>query len=197
MLMAMGAAIMAIGPAAGLEGETFGLTEVNFADGTITITNNGDADVDPNGLIVCNFPDYAPVAGAPTALGPGESTVVDLASIGIPANASSGEMGLYLTSEFTDPNALVSYVEWGSAGHTRASVAMAAGIWDGAAVDVGDGSAITTTSDSPTAGADWAASGGGQLPQTGVEASTVGFVALALIVMGAGLLLRTESINPR
>ena len=44
--------------------------------------------------------------------------------------ASGGELGLYSTGSFGDPEAIVDYVEWGSGGHFRSTVAEAAGIWD-------------------------------------------------------------------
>ena len=42
----------------------------------------------------------------------------------------SGEVGLYSISSFSSSDAILGYVEWGSSGHGRSSVAVAAGIWD-------------------------------------------------------------------
>lgn len=41
-----------------------------------------------------------------------------------------GELALYSNGSFGDPGAIVDYVEWGSGGHFRSTVAQAAGIWD-------------------------------------------------------------------
>lgn len=195
---------MTAAPAAALDGETFAITEVDFENGTITITNHGDADVDPNGLIVCNFPAYAPVAGAPT-LEPGASTVIDLAAIGIPADAADGEMGLYLDNDFGNSDSIVSYVEWGSTGHERAPVAQGATVagetvWDGAAVD-GDASALQTQVAFPTSGSDWTAVAAQtdaptELPFTGV--STTALITFGMLLLGAGtVLVRRSALGTR
>jgi hypothetical protein len=39
-------------------------------------------------------------------------------------------LALYANGTFGDPGAIVDYVEWGSGGHFRSTVAEAAGIWD-------------------------------------------------------------------
>ena len=44
--------------------------------------------------------------------------------------APSGEVGLYSSGNFGDPNSIVDYLEWGSGGHFRSTVAIAAGVWD-------------------------------------------------------------------
>ena len=44
--------------------------------------------------------------------------------------ASAGEVGLYSSGNFGDPNSIVDYLEWGTGGHFRSTVAIAAGIWD-------------------------------------------------------------------
>lgn len=44
--------------------------------------------------------------------------------------APAGEVGLYSSGNFGDPNSIVDYLEWGSGGHFRSTVAIAAGIWD-------------------------------------------------------------------
>ena len=177
------------GPAGAIEGDTFAITEINFEAGTIEITNHGDTDVDPNGLIVCNFPDYAPVAGAPT-LGPGESTRVDINAISIPADPADGEMGLYLTGDFEDPDAIVAYVEWGSTDHTRSPVAQAAtvggeAVWTGGFVDPAGQPALTATASFPNAATLWQAGAGEQLPFTGPVGGGLALWGLALLLTGA------------
>ena len=44
--------------------------------------------------------------------------------------APAGEVGLYSSGNFGDPNSIVDYLEWGNGGHFRSTVAIAAGIWD-------------------------------------------------------------------
>jgi len=179
-------------PAGAVEGETFAITEVDFGARTIEVTNYGDADVDPNGLIVCNFPDYAPISGAAT-LAPGASMTVDVASMNIPTDGSGGELGLYLNTAFEDPTAIVAYVEWGSTGHQRSSVAQAAQVggtqvWAGGFVDPAGGSVLTTSVAFPTSPAQWSAQTGAALPRTGPVGLGTALVGGALLVAGLVLL---------
>ena len=44
-------------------------------------------------------------------------------------NENDGEFGLYTTNSFGSSSAITDYVEWGSTGHGRSSVAVGAGIW--------------------------------------------------------------------
>lgn len=178
-------------PASALEGETFAITEINFGARTIEVTNHGDTAVDPNGLIVCNFPSYAPISGAPT-LEPGESLTVDIEGIGIPANADTGEMGLYLNNAFEDPAAIVAYVEWGATGHQRSPVAQAAevggiAVWTGGFVDATGASVLTATVSFPNAAAQWTAQTGETLPRTGPVG--LGTALLGASLLAAGLVL--------
>jgi len=193
LLMVVAVHALAIGvlsaPAAALEGETFAITEVDFVAGTIKITNHGEVDVDPNGLIVCQFPSYAPIDGAP-ALAPGESYALDLAGLGIPADAANGEIGLYLDNNFGSSDSIVAYVEWGSSDHERSPVAQGATVWDGNPV-AGGAAALQSSASFPTGGADWsvvAAQGAEALPFTGISTVLVVGVAVALLLVGFGML---------
>ncbi|MDW3220884.1 MAG: hypothetical protein R8F63_19955 [Acidimicrobiales bacterium] len=107
---------------------------VEFGDeGFVTIVNQGDEDVDLNGINLCQFPNYQDlgtiVDGATLAAG---------ASIDIAAehwgglDAASGEAALYEGSNFGSPDGMLSYVQWGEGGHERASVAADAGLWPSA-----------------------------------------------------------------
>lgn len=183
-------------PARAVEGETFAITEVDFGARTIQVTNHGTAAVDPNGVIVCSFPVYAPIAGA-AMLAPGESVTVDLAAIGVPIGADDGELGLYLNSEFEDPTAIVSYVEWGSPDHPRSSVAQAAevggaAVWTGGFVDTAGESVLTATVAFPTSPASWQTGAGATLPRTGAPGRGGVLVGLALLTAGVGLLALTR-----
>ena len=195
----LAASLVAAGPAHSLEGETFAITEVNFDTGTIEITNRGELPVDPNGLVVCSFPNYAPVSGAPT-LGPGESARIDLGAIGIPANPDDGELGLYLTSSFDDSSAIVAYVEWGSTGHMRSPVAQAAtvggdSVWTGGFVDPAGQPALTATTDFPNDPALWQAGSGEALPVTGLPGAAVLLAAFALLLAGITLVVMSRRRN--
>lgn len=43
---------------------------------------------------------------------------------------SGGEIALYSSDSFSDPDALIAYVAWGSSGHSRMNLAIDAGRWN-------------------------------------------------------------------
>ncbi len=120
-------------------GAAFAITRVEFGEaGLVEITNVGDEAGTMDGWFLCQRPSYHAV---PTAtLGPGQSLTIEAAQASIGGlDPADGEMGLYRSGEFGDAGAIVSYVEWGTAGHGRSSVAVTAGIWpDGGFVPAGN-----------------------------------------------------------
>jgi len=184
--------LLSAAPAGALEGTAFAITEVNFGARTMQITNWGDAVIDPNGLTVCSFPDYAQISGAPT-LAPGESATINLNDLGIPSDAADGELALYLNTRFDDPKAIVAYVEWGSSDHARSPVAQAGSVdgepvWAGGSVDPAGASVITSNAAFPNAPSAWSAGSGAALPRTGIPGLGTALVGLGLLLAGAALL---------
>ncbi len=114
------------------------ITAIDFSTAEVQLTNTSDAEIDIDGWVMCNFPTYAPISGV-DPIGPGQ-TITVTSTVAIPAE--DGELGIYTAEDFTNPEAIVAYVEWGSDGHTRAEVAVAAGIWDGTAL-APDGDVLT------------------------------------------------------
>lgn len=188
---------------------TVAITGVDANAGTVELTNHGDAEVDPNGIFLCNFPAYGAITGA-DVIPPGASITVETGASGVLLDAGSGELGLYATNDFESPDAMISYVEWGDAGHQRSSVAIAAGLWSEGVADATDG-VLTASTDTPTSPADWggggAATEGGddadsedaattqesgeepaELATTGIEASTLAVLAGLSVLAGVGLL---------
>ena len=179
---------------------TIAVTGVDLANSTIEITNHGDADVDPNGIILCNFPAYAPIEGA-EVIPPGGSITIDAGAHGITLDPTSGEMGLYTSPDYENADAIISYVEWGDPGHQRAPVAVAAGLWVEGSADISDG-VLTATTTTPTSPADWVAGAADdaagdtaaeetettELAQTGTAAWLMASAALGLLAFG-GLLV--------
>jgi len=97
---------------------------------TVEIKNLGGATVNISGYYLCDFPTYDQLG--PTTCGnlnlAGGAIVTVTTFINL--NAADGELGLYINnSDFGNSANIVDYVEWGSTGHTRSSVAQAAGIW--------------------------------------------------------------------
>jgi hypothetical protein len=134
---------------------TISVTSVDLKAGTIEVTNTGDSDVDPNGLILCNFPAYAGIEGAPV-IDPGETIMIDSAAHGVALDSAGGEMGIYTAPRVREPRCDDHLCRMGTTGHQRSPVAIQAGVWaEGVAVAV-DG-VLAASVDAPAGPVDWAA----------------------------------------
>lgn len=134
----------------------FSLTQVAFGDAAfVQITNTGNGPGDLGGHWLCQRPVYFEIPDV--ELGPGESVWIaadggDLQFVGTVVGVldaegrlgslapASGEVALYRSNDFSSIDAIVDYVEWGTAGHGRSSVAAGAGIWP-------EGGFVETTAD--------------------------------------------------
>ena len=108
---------------------TIVVSEIN-SDNQVELTNTGNEMVDVSSLWLCDFPAYDQLSTLSVVCGslnmaPGDVTVVS----GWTVDQSDGELGLYTSTSFASPTAIIDYVEWGSPNHTRSSVAVSAGIW--------------------------------------------------------------------
>ncbi len=102
-----------------------------FAGGTVELKNIGNSTVDVSNYWLCDFPSYQRISNlnlecGNTNLEAGGILTVNNFNV---VDGADGEMGLYTTNSFGSSTALIDYVEWGSSGHQRSSVAIAAGIW--------------------------------------------------------------------
>ena len=112
------------------------LNEINVEFG-IEVKNVGGMAMDISSLWLCRFPDYIQFSdmsitcqGGDLTLEPGEVVVFSLPwSI----NTADDEMAIYSSNSFGSSSAIVDYVEWGTSGHQRSSVAQSAGIWSSGA----------------------------------------------------------------
>lgn len=108
------------------------INEIRASNGHIEIKNTGSTTTDIGSWWLCRFPDYRQlstltlVCGSDLNLEAGAIATVDL---NFTVFADDDELGLYINSDFGNPSSIRDYVEWGSHGHTRSSVAEAAGIW--------------------------------------------------------------------
>lgn len=134
----------------------FAITEVVFGDtASITIANVGDGSGSLAGHFFCQRPSYDELPA--TELGPGESVTLVAGedfSIGS-LSAGGGEIGLYTSSNFSNSEDIVAYVEWGSDGHGRSDVAASAGIWSGFVATDDSTSSMTTNTDPATEAGHW------------------------------------------
>ena len=155
------------------------ITQVVFGDGGyVVITNVGGAPGSIGGYALCQRPSYftlpdielAPFESVWVAAGDGTALTATSAVAVIPAfgslssfNQDDGEMGLYTSPDFGSADAMVSYVEWGSSGHGRSSVAVEAGLWaTDAFIEIPDDAfGVQSTDLVPDAPEDWVAALGG------------------------------------
>jgi len=185
-VVALGVGVAALGAAPTVSAQdagTIAVTGIDLENDTVEITNSGDTEIDINGLVLCNFPAYAPIEGA-DPIAPGASITVDAGAHGVALADDQGEFGLYTESSFEDPNAIISYVEWGTSGHQRSSVAVEAGIWDGGVVPAG--TSLSASVDSPTSASDWTTTPAPTLAETGTGTWVMAAIAGALVAAGVG-----------
>jgi hypothetical protein len=140
-----------------VSGARFVLTSISLGDGgMVVITNIGDEAGSLAGHFLCQRPSYFAIpdvevpAGGFVAIStggnafvppPGAITIDEIAAIGT-LKPVDGEVGLYTSALFGSATDIVSYVEWGSSGHGRSSVAVEAGIWSGFVQTTADSVAI-------------------------------------------------------
>lgn len=104
------------------------IAKLDPATNSVTLKNYGSTNVPISGYWFCNFPAYGQVSSMTSvaSLDPGEE--VNIAS-SVNFAVADGEFGLYNTNSFGSSTAMEDYMQWGSAGHQRESVAVAKGIW--------------------------------------------------------------------
>lgn len=113
--------------------------DTSFQDGWVLLQNTGNAPVSLNGHFLCQRPSYFALPDVTISVGdifwvavagPVDAQPTVGANGGMGSfDPGGGEVGLYSSGSFGDANAILSYVEWGSTGHGRSSVAVDAGIW--------------------------------------------------------------------
>ena len=109
-----------------------------FQEGWVLLQNTGNTPWDLTGHYLCQRPNYFALPDVTIPAGDiywiGVGAAIDVPGVGANGAVGSfdpggGEVGLYSSNSFGDADAILSYVEWGSTGHGRSSVAVAAGIW--------------------------------------------------------------------
>lgn len=141
-------------PQPAASGHPLVIAAVDFEAGVVELRNDGSDPYDLEGHWACNRPSYLQVPAQ--VLAPGETVEVSAGSLLL--SADSGELGLYASSDFGSPDAIIRYVQWGSDSHGRTATAVAAGVWTaGQFIDNGGASIVSSGSD-PVGAADWSTS---------------------------------------
>lgn len=124
----------------GATGSFFAIHEVGLGpEGYVSLTNFTDVPVTTAGLYLCQgadcfaLPDAEVPAGETVrvAVGDGsglEGVIAAEATVG-ELQPSDGEIAIYASQEYDDPEALLVYLQWGSSPHDLTSVAVEAGLW--------------------------------------------------------------------
>lgn len=120
----------------------------------VEIKNLGNQTVNIGGYFLCSFPLYTQISSmtiisGSTMLMPGQLLVVT----GHAMAQADDELGLYTMAQYTNPAAMIDYIEWGFSGHTRSTVAVSAGIWSNGAFVA-----------APVSGQSWMYDGSGNAP---------------------------------
>ena len=112
----------------------------NVGNQLIEIKNIGDATADIGGWWFCNRFAYIQLPSGVTipsggiivihvgSSGTNTSTDIFLSSMGS-LNASASDVSLYINGTFSSSSSIRDFVQWGSGGNGRESVAVSAGIW--------------------------------------------------------------------
>ena len=127
------------------------IVEVDFEADRIVLRNRGESDYDLTGHWLCNRPTYVELPAE--VLGAGDTIDVAASSVGL--SAAGGELGVYTAREFDNPDALIRYVAWGSAGQGRQATAATAGVWGADDFVDNAGAALVSAGDNPMSSSDW------------------------------------------
>ncbi|RMG26729.1 MAG: CHRD domain-containing protein [Bacteroidetes bacterium] len=117
--------------------------KVDPTNDVFAIKNFGSSMVDVSGYRLCSKFVYAPgplsaltLESGSLMLGSGDTVMVS----GFAIDDAAADVGLYLpTGAFSDPNNMVDFMQYGSAGNGRESVAAAKGIWTAGQYIMGEG----------------------------------------------------------
>ena len=135
----------------------FHISEVVFGpEGYAVLTNGSTETADPEGLLLCQFPAYPNVPAGPVSAG---STVQVSGSDLGGLDYFAGELALYVRPAYSDPDAIVGYLQWGSTGHKREEPAIEAGVWQELSfVDAINAVRINASGQDANSSRDWMAS---------------------------------------
>jgi len=139
----------------------------NGGNQLIEIKNIGDATADIGGWWFCSRLSYSQLptgvtipAGGIIVIhvgksGTNTSTDIFISSMGS-LNASASDLSFYSNGSFSNPSSIRDFVQWGSSGNGRESVAASAGIWTAGdfVTDVAEGHSIEYDGDGNSS-SDW------------------------------------------
>jgi len=109
------------------------IISVNPDNQEVQIQNLGTASIDLSSYYLNNFPVFNQLSTITVLSGSLQLSPNQVLTLSWPGcTDDNGEIGLYSSSNFPDPNDLVDYMQWGTANNANVSVALSAGVWDDA-----------------------------------------------------------------
>ncbi len=87
------------------------ISQIDFTNRRMELCNASAADINTDGLLLCNRPQYPAVPT--TTIPAGECVIVDWPS-SLNANTVGGELAIYTSNRFSSRNNMSSFVCWGS-----------------------------------------------------------------------------------
>ncbi|MFK7757406.1 MAG: hypothetical protein AB8B53_10790, partial [Flavobacteriales bacterium] len=109
------------------------INEFSYETDQVELKNTGSEAINIAAYELCSFPQYNSIAeltgqSGAVMLMPGNLLVVSghFANVMTPED---DELALYMDGSYSSASSIQDYVEWGSHGHQRSSIAEAAGIW--------------------------------------------------------------------
>ncbi len=118
----------------------------------VVLRNAGDEPYALAGHFLCNRPAY--MALPDVTIEPGDVIEIDAADLAL--DPTNGEVGVYTSSSYDDPSAMLRYVQWGEAEHGRTATAVAAGLWPSGEAIGNGGASLFATSDDAISVSGWA-----------------------------------------
>lgn len=107
------------------------IVQVDPTTNVVTIHNYGGSTVDISTYWFCQFPSYVQVSTM--TVNSGNVNLAAGADVNITSSVNfgvaNGEFGLYTTGSNFATTGMIDYLEWGTSGHTRESLAVSLGLW--------------------------------------------------------------------
>jgi len=105
-------------------------TKVDPSANTVTIHNYGTTMVNVSNYQLCHLFSYQKLSTL--NIDSGSLTLVaggDLSLSGFTIDNTASDLGLYMDNNFPSPTSMLDFLQWGSSGHGRETVAVSKGIW--------------------------------------------------------------------
>ncbi len=108
-------------------------TAVDPTNGNITIKNFGSTSEDISALRFCHLFNYGTLSNLSIVTGDLNLAQNEEVTLSRPTLASSSDLGLFVagssSADFGDSSKMLDFLQWGSSGNGRESVAVSKGIW--------------------------------------------------------------------